>query len=78
VINLTPLALCIPEILALKRGVAESAAKAQKNKVRKNSNILQGFISSRNYLNFTTTVGASNGYKEPYKFFLQNARNSFA
>jgi len=23
-------------------------------------------------------VGAGNGYKEPYKFFLHNARNSFA
>jgi len=40
--------------------------------------MLQCFISSQNCLNFTSMVGASNGYEEPYKFLLQNARNLFA
>ena len=45
---------------------------------QQNSNILQCFISSQNCLNFTSMVGAGNGYEKSYKFFLQNARNSFA
>jgi len=71
--NLMPVDLSIPEILADKHGIAENASKKQQN-----SNILQCFISSQNCLNFTSMVGAGNGYEEPYKFFLQNARNSFA
>jgi len=76
-----PLVLSVPEILTLRHGVRENAAKNGRKKLstkRKNSNILQYFIFSRNHLNYTSMEVAGNGYEEPYKFLLQNARNSFA